>query len=84
MTPLDLVGWAASASTIIISMPQLVTALRHSPDELRGVSRTTWAITIANATVWLAWAAVAGQPAVAAPSFVNLPAALIILYRTRG
>jgi uncharacterized protein with PQ loop repeat len=67
----------AVASSIIIYLPQLALVIR--PKDLTGVSAISWFTACITALCWLIYGFLIHQPAVAVPSFVMLPSALIIL-----
>ena len=67
----------AVASSIIIYLPQLALVVR--PRDLTGVSAISWFTACITALCWLVYGFLIHQPAVAVPSFVMLPSAMIIL-----
>ena len=67
----------AVASSVTIYLPQLALVVR--PRDLSGVSAISWATACLTALCWLVYGFLIHQPAVALPSFVMLPSALIIL-----
>ncbi len=76
---IDILAWMGALISCVLSLPQLVQAL-HS-DRLDGVSSTTYWLVLGNATIWGAWAILAGQYAAGIPSLVNGPAAVLIIAR---
>jgi hypothetical protein len=75
----DLLAWAGAVLSGVLSLPQAVRAWRG--DRLAGVSAATYCLMLANALVWLGFAALTGQPAVGAPALLSGPAAALILLR---
>lgn len=67
----------AVTSSIVIYLPQLALVLR--PKDLTGVSAISWFVACLTALSWLIYGLLIHQPAVALPSVVMLPAALVIL-----
>jgi len=67
----------AVASSIIIYLPQLALVIR--PKDLTGVSAISWFTACITAMCWLVYGFLIHQPAVAVPSFVMLPSAMVIL-----
>lgn len=64
-------------SSVVIYLPQLALVVR--PRDLTGVSALSWFIACLTALSWLIYGLLIHQIAVALPSFVMLPAAIVIL-----
>jgi uncharacterized protein with PQ loop repeat len=67
----------AVTSSVVIYLPQLALVIR--PRDLSGVSAISWATACVTALCWLVYGFLIHQPAVALPSVVMLPSAIIIL-----
>jgi uncharacterized protein with PQ loop repeat len=67
----------AVCSSVVIYLPQLALVIR--PKDLSGVSAVSWATACVTALCWLVYGFLIHQPAVALPSVVMLPSAIIIL-----
>jgi uncharacterized protein with PQ loop repeat len=72
-------AWTGAFLSCLLTIPQAVRTLRS--DRLDGLSATTYWIIFVNAAVWATWSALTGEYAAGVPSFVNGPAALLILRR---
>jgi uncharacterized protein with PQ loop repeat len=66
----------AVGSSIIIYLPQLALVIR--PKDLSGVSILSWCLATLTSLGWLVYGFLIHQPALAIPSFVMMPSALII------
>jgi|ERR1700722_1402876 len=66
----------AVGSSIIIYLPQLALVIR--PKDLSGVSILSWCLACLTSLGWLVYGFMIHQPALAIPSFVMLPSAMII------
>lgn len=75
----ETLAWSGALLSCLLSVPQLLQALRS--DRLDGVSTATYWLVLGNATVWAAWAMLAGEYAAGVPSLVNGPAAVLIIVR---
>jgi len=64
-------------SSVVIYLPQLALVVR--PRNLTGVSAVSWFVACLTAFSWLVYGLLIHQIAVALPSFVMLPAAVVIL-----
>src|SRR5487761_2065687 len=67
----------AVVSSVVIYLPQLALVVR--PRDLTGVSSLSWFLACLTALSWLVYGLLIHQIAVALPSFVMLPAAIVIL-----
>ncbi len=76
---IETLAWSGALLSCLLSLPQLLQALRSN--RLDGVSGTTYWLVLGNATVWAAWAMLAGEYAAGVPSLVNGPAAVLIIVR---
>jgi uncharacterized protein with PQ loop repeat len=64
-------------SSVVIYLPQLALVVR--PKDLTGVSAVSWFVACLTALSWLIYGLLIHQMAVALPSFIMLPAAIVIL-----
>ncbi len=71
----------AVTSSVVIYLPQLALVVR--PRDLSGVSAISWATACVTALCWFVYGFLIHQPAVALPSVVMLPSALIILIQVK-
>jgi uncharacterized protein with PQ loop repeat len=76
---IDLFAWSGALLSCLLSVPQLLQAL-HS-ERLEGLSAATYWLVLGNATVWAAWAVLAGEYAAGVPALINGPAAVVIIIR---
>lgn len=67
----------AVCSSVIIYLPQLALVIR--PNDVSGVSAISWFTACITALCWLVYGFLIHQLPVALPSFVMLPAAIVIL-----
>jgi uncharacterized protein with PQ loop repeat len=67
----------AVSSSVIIYLPQLVLVIR--PTDVSGVSAISWFTACITALSWLVYGFLIHQLPMAMPSFVMLPAAIVIL-----
>ena len=78
---IGILAWSGALLSSLLSLPQLLHALRS--DRLDGISSATYWLVLGNATIWAAWAILAGEYAAGVPSLVNGPAAVLIIARLR-
>ena len=76
---IDILAWSGALLSCLLSLPQLLQALRS--DRLEGVSTATYWLVLGNAAVWAGWAMLAGEYAAGVPALVNGPAAVLIILR---
>lgn len=76
---IGILAWTGALLSCLLSVPQLVQALRS--DRLAGVSSTTYWLALGNAIVWAMWAVLSGEYAAGVPALVNGPAAVLIITR---
>lgn len=76
---IEVLAWSGALLSSLLSVPQLIRALRSK--QLEGVSAATYWLALGNALVWAAWAILTEQHAAGVPALVNGPAALTILVR---
>lgn len=79
---IELLAWSGALLSSLLSLPQLVQALRSK--RLDGVSAATYWLVLGNALVWASWAILVEQYAAGVPALVNGPAAILILVRLHG
>jgi uncharacterized protein with PQ loop repeat len=75
----EILAWTGAALSTLLGLPQAVRALRTN--QLQALSPATYWLTLANASVWLAWALATGHLAAGLPALVNGPTAVLILTR---
>jgi uncharacterized protein with PQ loop repeat len=75
----ELLGWIAAGLSCVISLPQVVRAIRAK--QLDGISSATYWLVLANATAWTTWSLFTGEYAAGVPALVNGPVAIVILRR---
>lgn len=80
LTALGIIGVLTSS---IRGIPQAVRAIRLRPDELRGVSAGTWAMSLVSCLLWIVWSFGIGQPLAGVSSLIAAPAALVVIMRLR-
>lgn len=85
---IEILGFAASVVSFVLWWPQAVRVwqCRSSVEHLSGVSVSSQALLLTNATLWGAYAVVTGSLWVGAPGLVNAPLAIVtivILRRAR-
>jgi uncharacterized protein with PQ loop repeat len=76
---IELLAWSGALLSSLLSVPQLVQALRSK--RLDGVSAATYWLVLGNAFVWAGWAILTAQYAAGVPALVNGPVAVVILVR---
>lgn len=84
----EALGFAGSVASFVLWVPQAawVWRCRHAGEQLSGVSMSSQALLLINATLWGAYAIATGSLWVGAPSLVNGPLAIltiVILGRSR-
>ena len=79
MSATVLLGLVAAAVSCAIALPQAWRLFRTNSAD--GVSGTTWAVTLVEELLWLAWALLAREWVAVIPAVVNSPLSAWILFR---
>lgn len=80
LTPRAL-GVTAAVGAAGIAVPQAVRLLRDPDASAANASIGTWVLVAFNALVWLGYGVVVGHPLLGAAGVLQLPCAMIVIYR---